>query len=332
MNDFTRLLNEYFTDYLVNKKGVSNNTIKTYRDCFIQLIEYLDKIKKIKPNKITISVFSFDLINEFLDYLETDGGVSTSTRNNRLAAIKSFFKYVGYKLPEYLNITSSIREISKKKYCQKEINYLTIDATKHLLNSFNLKDKKEFRCFSIILLLYESGARVSELINIKKRDIRFDKPYTLILFGKGNKYRRIPIDSVVVDAIKKYISLFNVTDDEYLFFNSRREKLTREGVNSILNKYFIRAKIKNSSLYPSDISAHCLRHSKAMHLLENGVNLIYIRDLLGHTSVTTTEIYSKANPEIKRKHIEEVTKQQNINLNYTTDEENELISWLKHSI
>lgn len=332
MNDFSYLLSNYFADYLTNKKGVSNNTIKTYRDCFVSLIKYLEKVKKIKPNKITISMFDFNLINDFLDYLETDKGISVSTRNNRLAAIKSFFKYVGYKKPEYLNLVSSIREISKKKYCQKEMNYLTIEAIKHLLNSFNLKDKKEYRCFCIILLLYESGARVSELINIKKRDFRFDKPYTLVLFGKGNKYRRIPIDPTVIEAIKTYVSLFNITDNEFLFLNSRREKLTREGVNAILNKYFLRVKIENSSIYPDNISAHCLRHSKAMHLLENGVNLIYIRDLLGHSSVTTTEIYSKANPEIKRKHIEEVSKLQNFNLNYTNEKENELLDWLKNNI
>ena len=332
MNDFSYLLNDYFTDYLTNKKGVSNNTLKTYRDCFVYLIQFLDEVKKIKPSKITISTFNFDLINEFLDYLETNKGVSASTRNNRLAAIKSFFKYVGYRMPEYLNIVSTIRGIPKKSYSQKEINYLTIEATKHLLNSFNLNSKKEYRCFSIILLLYESGARVSELINIKKRDIRLDKPYTLVLFGKGNKYRRIPIDPTVIEVIKKYIELYNVKNDEYLFFNSRREKLTREGVNSILNKYFLKAKNKNSSLYPDHISVHCLRHSKAMHLLENGVNLIYIRDLLGHTSVTTTEIYSKANPEIKRKHIEEVSKLQNINLNYSKKQKDELLDWLKNNI
>lgn len=111
-----------------------------------------------------------------------------------------------------------------------------------------------------------------------------------------------------------------------------RERLTREGVNYIVHKYFERARLKEASIYPAAISAHCLRHTKAMHLLENGVNLIYIRDLLGHTSVTTTEIYSKANPEVKRKHIEDASRIRDISLDYSKEEKEELLEWLKNSI
>ena len=99
-----------------------------------------------------------------------------------------------------------------------------------------------------------------------------------------------------------------------------------------MHKYFERARLKEASIYPAAISAHCLRHTKAMHLLENGENLIYIRDLLGHTSVTTTEIYSKANPEVKRKHIEDASRIRDISLDYSTEEKEELLEWLKNSI
>ena len=210
------------------------------------------------------------------------------------------------------------------------MNYLTVQAFEFLISIFNKRDLKQLRDMCIILLLYESGARVSELINIKVIEFRQTTPHTLILHGKGNKTRIVPIDSSVASLLTRYISLYNVSDQEYLFFNSRREKLTREGVNYILQVYFKKAKELRPDLFPVTISPHCLRHSKAMHLLENGVNLIYIRDLLGHVSVTTTEIYSKANPEIKRKHITEASKQLIGDDNgYSDEEKDELLNWLK---
>lgn len=332
MTDFARLMNDYFVKYLTGQKGSGSNTLKTYRDTFVQLLEFMDEKKHIRADRLEVDSFGYDVINEFLEYLEKEKGVSVSTRNNRLAAIKSFFKYTGYHEPKYLNISSSIREISKKKTENRQMNYLTINAMEHFLNSFNRADHKELRCFCIVLLLYESGARVTELCNVRRYDVHLEKPFTMILHGKGNKIRSVPLDGLVADVINNYIQKYGVGDNDFLFFNARRERLTREGVNYIVRKYFERARMEKASIYPAAISAHCLRHTKAMHLLENGVNLVYIRDLLGHASVTTTEIYSKANPEVKRKHIEDASRIRDINLDYSTKEKQELLEWLKNSI
>lgn len=332
MTDFAKLINDYFVKYLTEQKGSGRNTLKTYRDAFVQLLEFMHEKKKICADKIEVSSFNYNIINEFLDYLEKEKGVSVSTRNNRLAAIKSFFKYAGYHEPKYLNVASDIRQISKKRTESKPMNYLSINAMEHLLKSFDKNGHKELRCFCIVLLLYESGARVSELCDIHKYDLRLEKPYTVVLHGKGDKIRSVPLDGLVIDTLRTYIKAYNVAYNDHLFFNSRKERLTREGVNYILNKYFERARLQNSELYPPAISAHCLRHTKAMHLLENGVNLIYIRDILGHTSVVTTEIYSKANPEIKRKHLEKASEALNIELDYTQEEADELLTWLRNSI
>lgn len=331
MNDFSKLVSEFFMRYLSNQKNASENTIKTYRDAFVLLLEFM-KIKGYEANKIKMTDFNYDLINEFLDWLENDKKISISTRNNRLAAVKSFFKYVSYHKPEYISICSSILEIHKKKTQSVPMNYLTIEAFKTLLGSFDQNDRKDLRDLSIILLLYESGARVSELINIKFKDLKFNKPSSVVLYGKGNKVRIVPLDYSVIELLNRYINIFNVKENDYLFFNSKKEKLTREGVNYILQKHFQKAKDKNIIIFPSKISPHCIRHSKAMHLLENGVNLIYIRDILGHSSVTTTEIYSKANPEIKRKHLLEATQQLDIQDDYDEEEKNELLEWLKNAI
>lgn len=209
------------------------------------------------------------------------------------------------------------------------MNYLTVEAFQDMLKSFDKNNMRDLRDLAIILTLYESGARVSELINIKLPDLRLTKPASVVLYGKGRKVRIIPLDYSVTEILKKYITIYKIKDSEYLFFNSKGKKLTREGVNYILQKHFIKAKEKNLIIYPNTISPHCLRHSKAMHLLENGVNLIYIRDILGHSSVTTTEIYSKANPEVKRKHLLEVASKLKIEDNYSDEEKDELLDWLK---
>lgn len=333
MINFQTLLTDFFNKYLNIQRGVSINTIKTYRDTFVELLDYLKVNNKKNPDKVKIEDLNYNTINSFLDYLEETKGISASTRNNRLAAIKSFFKYISYSEPQYLSQCTNILSIHQKKFEQKEINYLTITATQFLLSLFDTKDKEQLRDLCIISLLYESGARVSELINIQRLEIRLTSPQTLVLHGKENKTRIVPIDSSISNLISKYIETYKIKNGDYLFFNSSRKKLTREGVNYILQKWFKIAKEKRPDLFPNSISPHSLRHSRAMHLLENGVNLIYIRDLLGHVSVTTTEIYSKANPEIKRKYIELATNELiGDTKDFSVEKESELLNWLKTKI
>lgn len=333
MIKFQTLLSDFFAKYLGNQINASENTIKNYKVTFVELIQYIKTKKNIVPNKIKIETLDQKTILDFLDWLEHDKKVSISTRNNRLAAIRSFFKYVSFREPAYLIQCAFIAEIKKKKTETKPVNYLTIPAFQYLISLPDRNDRSQLRDLCIIALLYESGARVSELINIGVLELRLSTPHTLVLHGKGKKTRIVPIDNEVAKLLKHYIKVYKIHDDDYLFFNSRREKLTREGVNYILQKWFNKAKEKEAVLFPDRISPHSLRHSKAMHLLENDVNLIYIRDLLGHSSVTTTEIYSKANPEIKRKHIENATKTLiGDETDYSQSESDDLLEWLKNNI
>lgn len=332
MNDFARILEDFFVKYLSVERGCSINTRKNYRDTFVELFAFLNETLGIPSNKICMETFSFDTINSFLDWLEETKGVSVATRNNRLAGIKSFFKYVSYKEPYRLNLCSSILDIKAKKNISAPMNYLTIAAIEQLFASFDLKDPDELRDFCIIALLYESGARVSELICIKLCEIRLDMPSTVVLHGKGGKSRIVPIDRTLAAKIRRYVSLFKKEPDDYLFTNAQKKPLSRRGVDYILQKHFKEVRSVSPSVFPEKISPHCMRHSRAMHLLENGVNLIYIRDLLGHASVTTTEIYSKANPEIKRKHIEEASGLIIDHDDYDDEKQEELLSWLKNNI
>lgn len=302
MTDFARLMSDYFVKYLAGQKGSGSNTMKTYRDTFVQLLEFMDEKKHIRADCIEVDSFSYDIINEFLEFLEKEKRVSISTRNNRLAAIRSFFKYTGYHEPKYLNISTSIREISKKKTEGRQMNYLSVNAMEHFLNSFDKTDHKELRCFCIVLLLYESGARVTELCNVRRYDLHLEKPYTMILHGKGDKIRSVPLDGLVADVISNYIQKYRVDDNDFLFFNTRRERLTREGVNYIVHKYFERARLREASIYPAAISAHCLRHTKAMHLLENGVNLIYKRSPRSHIRDYDRDLFQSKSGSKKKTH------------------------------
>ena len=249
MNDFARILEDFFVKYLSVERGCSINTRKNYRDTFVELFAFLNETLDIPSNKICMETFSFDTINSFLDWLEETKGVSVATRNNRLAGIKSFFKYVSYKEPYRLNLCSSILDIKAKKNISAPMNYLTIAAIEQLFASFDLKDPDELRDFCIIALLYESGARVSELIYIKLCEIRLDMPSTVVLHGKGGKSRIVPIDRTLAAKIRRYVSLFKKEPDDYLFTNAQKKPLSRRGVDYILQKHFFAFLIRTDSQF-----------------------------------------------------------------------------------
>ena len=174
----------------------------------------------------------------------------------------------------------------------------------------------------------------SELIDLKVRDIRFESPATIILHGKGRKIRCIPLMTKTSSMLESYLKESNLWEkserlDLYLFFNSRHEQLTRAGISYIIGKYYSQASQNGGAVLPERISPHVFRHTKAMHLLQANINLIYIRDFLGHSNVTTTEIYAKADTEVRRKFLEEAY----INLSpgdlSEWNEDKDLMAWLK---
>ncbi|MGJ1379232.1 MULTISPECIES: tyrosine-type recombinase/integrase [Sphingobacterium] len=188
------------------------------------------------------------------------------------------------------------------------MNYLTIEGIKALLEQPDTRTSKGRRDLALLSLMYDTGARVQEVIDLVPSSLRLDGLNTICITGKGNKTRIVPMLEDQVRLLKLYITEHQLeqgsNNKHPLFFNSRREKLTRAGVNHILIKYAEMAR-KTSNVYlPEKISCHVLRHSKAMHLLQAGVNLVYIRDILGHVSVQTTEVYAKADSRAKREAIE----------------------------
>lgn len=331
----TALITSFFTAYLPNVAGYSENTIKSYRDTFVLLFSFADEHRLCPRGRINIDIFNRENITGFLEWLESSRNASVSTRNQRLAALKSFCRYASSNAVEYLDIFQQILDIRPKKGISKTVDYLSVDAITLLLKQPDANTHKGIRDLALLSLLYESGCRVQELIDIKAGSMSFNAPATVTVTGKGRKVRIIPLSSNAASIINRYAKTYQISESgQHLFTNYRKEPLTRSGVSYILRKYVEKAKREEPALFGNtNIHPHVLRHSKAMHLLESGVNLIYIRDFLGHSSVTTTEIYAKSNPEVKRRFLEEAA----LNIDsavdkYSEKEKQTLLDWLKNNI
>ena len=331
--DFSMYISDFISRYLPNEKGASSNTITAYRDTFVLLLNFTQNVKHVKIEKLTLDKITKETIIDFLDWIQKERKCSNSTRNSRLAAIHSFYRYLQYESLDYLHECQKILSIKFKKTKKESINYLTIEGIKLLLQQPDTTTSRGRRDLTLLSLMYDTGARVQETIDFSPANLRLNKPATIKIVGKGNKARLVPMLDAQIEHLKNYLKENRLNEpfaNMYpLFFNSRKEKLTRAGINHIVQKYIKTARKLNEKIIPEKISCHSLRHSKAMHLLQAGVNLVYIRDILGHVSIQTTEIYARADSKQKRQAIEKAY----VNVNpdeepmWTKDEN--LVSWLK---
>jgi site-specific recombinase XerD len=309
--DFSYHLSTYLAKYLPGVRGLSVNTIMSYRDAFALLIRFYENILKVKAEKIVLADFCVDNVILYLDWLQTARHNTVATRNNRLAAIHAFAKYIERVAPERMHAMQEIAALPLKKAGGSSPNYLSTEALKLLLSLPDGSSESGSRDCALLSLLYDSGARAQELCDIVVSDVRLESPGAIRLTGKGAKTRVVPLMPPMIVLLRNYLESHGLSNplvrEAPLFANRRGEKLTRKGVAYILKKYHRRAKLLHPELFSDVISPHCLRHSKSMHLLQSGVNLIYIRDILGHADIKTTEIYARIDGEMKRKALEKVT-------------------------
>jgi site-specific recombinase XerD len=305
--DFADYVSVFFKMYLPGQRGCSVNTIASYRDTFKLIVEYTEDILKKNSERMKLSDFNNDFVEGFLRWLETDRKNSRSTRNQRLAGIRSFVHYVKRKEPAFLFESKQILEIPRKRKPTKLISFLTPDSMQKMLAQPNCDDKFGFRDAVLLTLMYDSGARVQEICDLCVGDVRLEPPYTATLRGKGEKVRCVPLMAGTGELLRRYVELYNLgasyKNSYPLFTNHQHTALTRAGVAYILKKYWKLARKDDPSI-PEKISPHVLRHTKAMHMLQADMNIVYIRDFLGHSHVETTEVYAKADTEMKRAAIE----------------------------
>jgi integrase/recombinase XerD len=308
-NDFSRYLTNFLSLYLPGQRNVSVNTISSYRDAFKLLLTFYDEIKGVKPENITLKKLTKCLIVEFLTWLEMERKCTVSTRNQRLGALHSFFRYVQKESLENLFEIQRILTIPNKKIAKPMVPYLNGNELKILLEQPDLKTKEGRRDLVLLAVLYDTAARVQELVDLRIRDVRITSPAVITLHGKGDKSRQVPIMGNTQNLLRQYLNESKrntgIAKIELpLFYNQQHQKLSRWGISYILNKYVDIAKKNPLFCVDFPITPHVIRHSKAMCLLQADVNLIYIRDFLGHVDVVTTEVYARADSEMKRKALE----------------------------
>lgn len=319
---------------LLDERGVTRSTIISYKNIMVQFLKYMNKTYNLNIDRIKLKDITFDKVKAYLQYLEKEKKVKTVTRNLHLSMLHSFFIYVQFEDVENSFEIQKILSIKMKKTFPTTINYLSIDAIKKILAKPDINTSIGRRNLAMLALLYDSGCRVQELIDLNVSSISFISPPTLKIIGKGRKIRMVPLIDKQIEIIKNYMKEYKLMNleraNEPLFFNSRGERFTRQNIAYILIKYANMVRKECPELIPEKISPHIFRHSKAMHLLQAGVNIVYIRDFMGHVSINTTEIYAKADSKMKREAIE------NAYVKLTDDkvpkwENNEnLLSWLEN--
>ena len=296
------------TGHLAGLRGYSTNTIVSYRDAFKLLICYFRDERSIPPDKLTLEQIDAAAIAGFLTWLRTSRGNSASTSNQRLAAIDSFFTWLQSQDPARMACCQDILAIPAAKHDRLAVTHLTVEQTRHLLVLPDRSSRNGRRDATLLATLYDTAARVQELADLTVRGIRLDRPAMAVLTGKGRKTRHVPIDTNTAALLSAYLTEQQLDrhgqDDHPVFFNQHGVKLSRGGIAWILRKY--QAQAADPGLANARLSPHILRHSRAMHLYDSGVPLPYIRDILGHADLSTTEIYARASTEAKRKALEAV--------------------------
>lgn len=308
---FAKYLTYFMIKYLTTEQGCSANTISAYRDSLSLFLKFMRKEYNLKADNIDFKDINQERVISFLEWLEVERKCGISTRNARLAALHAFFRFLIYKVPDYLDEWQRILSIKIKKSAKATVVYLTAEGMKLLLAQPDISTNKGRRDVTLLSLMYECAGRVQEIADLVPARINFGKPTLLTITGKGNKTRLVPLSEYGTKSLKVYMQenqLMEPKATEYpLFNNGRGDKLTRMAITSIIKKHAGTARKKNPAVIPPKISPHSLRHSKAMMLQQSGVNLVCIRDFLGHQSVTSTEIYARIDNKQKREAIEKTS-------------------------
>lgn len=334
-NDFAKYLSYFLSRYLPGQQNVSPNTVSSYRDAFKLFLIFFDDKKECRSELIRMCTITKETVLEFLDWLEEHRKCSIATRNQRLAALHAFFRYAQRESPENLFELQKILAIPTKKKPKPVIPYLTASEMEILLRLPNRASESGKRDLVLLATLYDTAARVQELINLTHREIRLEKPAVISLLGKGRKSRQVPIMGNTRDLLAEYLksrgSTWEIAPGNIpIFCNQQNKKLTRRGISYIINKYVERARQDPKFHNNGIITPHVFRHSKSMHMLQAGVNLVYIRDFLGHSSITSTEIYSRADSEMKRKALESAYQELNTGEVPTWEKDVDLMHWLQN--
>jgi len=299
-------MKRFFSHYLPVQKGLSIHTINAYRDAIKLLICYSGDTLKKSVDELNSEDMTETIVLNFLDYLETKRGCTARTRNARLAAIRSLFAFMGREEPVLLVQCQQVRAIPLKRTEHKMVDYLEEKELQAVLDSIDINSRSGIRDRALFMLLYNTGARASEIVNLKLDNLRLADTAQITLLGKGRKPRSCPLWPETVTALQAYLHHRNpkTLETQQVFLNANGDPITRFGIRHITRKYGIKAQAKRPSLKTKTVNPHTLRHTTAMHLLRSGNDINMISYWLGHADINTTHIYIELDMDMKRKMLE----------------------------
>jgi integrase/recombinase XerD len=296
---FPTLLQEFFQRRLLAERGASAHTIASYRDTFELLLRYAERQTGRTPSALTLEDLDAPLVLAFLDHLEEERGNSPRTRNLRLTAIRSFMRHASLRAPAALPVAERVLAISPKRFDRPALDFLTREEVEALLEAPDRASWSGQRDAVLLAVLYNSGARVSELVGLRVADLLLDRASALHLHGKGRKERVVPLWKRTAKQLRGWLPRIDRSPDAPVFPNRAGKPMTRSDVEQRLSVAIRTASARCPSLAARRISPHTLRHTTAMHLLQSGVDITVIALWLGHEDTATTHLYVEADLAMK---------------------------------
>lgn len=307
MTDLPALLQRFFTDHLISQRNASQHTVAAYRDTFMLLLRFAAKITGCQPHQLTIADLNAEVIAGFLHHLEAERGNTITTRNTRLAAIRSFYRYASYRCPADAEHISRVLTIPIKRTDDCVVTYLTNTEAEALINTVNTTTWIGQRDHALLHLAIHTGLRVSELTGLTCGDVSFGTGAHVRCHGKGRKNRSTPLTKPTTIILQRWISTLGPAPTSPVFPSWKGTPLSRDAVAKLLKKYVKQAIASCPSLAGKNVTPHTLRHTTAMLLMHAGTDISVIALWLGHESTETTQMYLHADMSLKEKTLSRLT-------------------------
>lgn len=313
---FSSLLQQFFLERLIQQRHASTRTIDAYRDSFRRLFVFAERRLGKLPTALRLEDLSAEFVLGFLEHLEKERHNSSRSRNARLAAIRSFMRYVAFKEPSALALTQSVLAIPMKRFERPLVGFLSREHLRAILEAPDPDTWSGRRDRVMLATLYNTGARVSELIGMRVADLSFESGPAIHIRGKGRKERQVPLWPDTARQLKRYLRRYPREPHQPLFTNRAGQALTRVGVSERLKLAARIAAQRYPELARRRINPHLTRHSLAMHLLQSGVGIEVIALWLGHESPVTTHMYLEADLQMKQRALKTLHAPKNTSIRY----------------
>jgi site-specific recombinase XerD len=316
-SNLAQLLQDFFYQNLINQRNVSQRTITAYRDAFQLLLKYASKRLKKTPVEMRMDDLNRSLVLSFLTYLESQRNNSIRTRNARLAAIRSFMKYASFREVASLPVINSVLNIPIKRFTQPILGFLSREEIDVILDTPDVSSWSGRRDRVMFKVFYNTGARASEVIDMKVKDIQLAQQASVRLHGKGRKDRIVPLWKTTVAMLKNWLMQEQYAPENPVFPNRMGKPLSLTGIEYRFRIAVQKASNRCPTLLDRTVSPHSIRHTTAMHLLQSGVDLSVIALWLGHESLDTTHMYMEADLAMKERALKKLHETKNRSIRYT---------------